>query len=249
MSGQATPGFEGQEEVNLPQQARGLKEGTSVQEMNALVDTHENSEIAGNQATPEAWERVLSSRAFFYRRAYRVLGNAADAEDAVQDAFLAAYTHLDQFKGQARMSSWLTSILLNSARMQLRKRRRYVQVPLDEPAGEKHALTVSERLRDHRPNPEDEYRDSELSARLRRLHSRLSPTLRRTFKLRDIDGLSIRETARILGKPRGTVKAQSARARQKLKEFMRQAVRPRSSSMADQFLGFGNPARSSVAVR
>jgi len=47
----------------------------------------------------------------FYRSAYRQLGNAADAEDAVQDALLAAYKHLDQFKGQAQMSTWLTSIV------------------------------------------------------------------------------------------------------------------------------------------
>src|SRR5437879_7129715 len=69
-------------------------------------------------------------------------------------------------------------------------------------------VSVSERLADHRPNPEDEYRKSELSTRLTHLHSQLSPTLRGTFQLRDVDGLSIRETAKILGVPTGTVKAQ-----------------------------------------
>lgn len=57
-----------------------------------------------------------------YRIAMRQLENGADAEDAVQDAFLSAYTHLDQFKRQARMSTWVTTIVINSARMKLRRR-------------------------------------------------------------------------------------------------------------------------------
>ena len=57
-----------------------------------------------------------------YRRAYRILGNAADAEDALRDALLAAYTHLDQSRGQAQLSTWLTTIVLNCARLHLRRR-------------------------------------------------------------------------------------------------------------------------------
>src|SRR5207244_3391782 len=108
----------------------------------------------------------------------------------------------------------------------LRQRAKHVQVSLDESTGGPQPVSVSERLADHRPNPEDEYRKSELSTRLTHLHSQLSPTLPRTFQLRDVDGLSIRETAQILGVPTGTVKAQSARARQKLKELMRRTLRP-----------------------
>ena len=59
-----------------------------------------------------------------YRRAYRLLGNEADAEDAVQDALLAAYRHLKEFRGDAQLSTWLTAIVINCARMQLRKRPR-----------------------------------------------------------------------------------------------------------------------------
>jgi len=57
-----------------------------------------------------------------YRRAFRLLRNAADAEDAVQDALLAAYTHMDQFRGRSQMSTWLSAIVHNWARMQMRKR-------------------------------------------------------------------------------------------------------------------------------
>jgi RNA polymerase sigma-70 factor, ECF subfamily len=208
-----------------------------VQDTTAFVRTDERLEISGRKRRTQALEQILSNGLLsFYRRAFRLLRNAADAEDAVQDALLAAYTHLDQFKGQAQMSTWLTSIVLNSARMELRRRSRHVQVRLDEPTGEIETVSMLERLADRAPSPEDEYRNSELSTRLTHFHSRLSPTLRRTFQLRDIDGLSIRETARILGIPRGTVKAQSARARKKLKELMQHALRPRSRSLSDRLL-------------
>jgi RNA polymerase sigma-70 factor (ECF subfamily) len=196
--------------------------------------------------TTQAWEQILSSGLpSFHRKAYRLLGNAADADDAVQDALLAAYTHLDQFKGQSQMSSWLTSIVLNCARMQLRTRRRHVHLSLDEPIGELQPTSVSERLADHRPSPENQCRAAELNARLTHLHNQLSPTLHRTFQLRDLDGLSIRATARILGVPCGTVKARSARARKKLKELMRPALRPRSRSLPNRSLRFANSASPS----
>ena len=170
-------------------------------------------------------ENVLSRhRASLFRNAYRFLGNTADAEDAVQDALLSAYKHMDQFRGEAQISTWLTTIVFNSARMQLRKRPRQIHVSLDEPIGEEKEYSMSVQLADHGPNPEDECRDSELSARLRQLVVQLSPPLRRTYQLRDLDGLTTSETAQILGVTDGTVKAQLARARAKLAELMREAL-------------------------
>lgn len=190
-------------------------------------------EVPNKEERTRALERVLSGGIpFLYRSAYRLLSNSADAEDAVQDALLSAYIHLHQFKGRAQMSTWLSSIVLNCARMQLRRRSRHAHVSIDAPIGEIFPLGVSERLQDDRPNPEEEHRASELSARLTRFYRRLSPTLRRTLQLRDIDGLSIRETAEILGVPCGTVKAQSTRARKKLKEWVAVAHRPKSERMS-----------------
>jgi RNA polymerase sigma-70 factor (ECF subfamily) len=206
---------------------------------NTSLGADEHLEIPCSEEATQALEQVLSGGLpVLYRQAYRLLGNRADAEDAVQDALLAAYTHLDQFKRQSQMSSWVTAIVLNSARMKLRKRLRHVHVPLDEPIGEVQILSVSERLSDGRPNPEDEYRNAELRTRVTRFHGRLSPTLRRTFQLRAIDGLSVRETAQILGMPHGTVKAQFARARKKLKELMRRAAKGRYHRLPDRLPGF-----------
>jgi RNA polymerase sigma-70 factor (ECF subfamily) len=212
-----------------------------MQNTNAYGATEEREESPNEGKAAQQLEQILASGLPpLYRRAYRILGNASDADDAVQDALLAAYTHLNQFRGQAQISTWLTTIVLNCARLQLRQRLRHVQVSLDESTGELQPVSVSEWLADHRPNPEDECRESELSARLTQLHSQLSPTLRRTFQLRDVDGLSIRETARILGVPTGTVKAQSARARKRLKELMRRTLRPRSRRLPNRLLRFAN---------
>jgi RNA polymerase sigma-70 factor, ECF subfamily len=200
----------------------------------AIADTYtgEHSDIASRHGARQAFGHIVSDgMPSLYRGAYRLLGNTADAEDAVQDALLAAYTHLDQFRGQSKMSTWLGAIVHNSARMQLRRRLRHVHVPIDEPVGEIQELSVAQRLADGRPSPEDECRDAELGRRLSHFQTQLTPTLRKAFQLRDIQGLSIRETARILGVPHGTVKAQSARARKKLMQLMRRALRSRTRNL------------------
>jgi len=199
-----------------------------MQNRNTRDGIDEQQDIGGEKGAAQQLEQILAGGLpTLYRRAYRILGNAADAEDAVQDALLAAYTHLHQFRGQAQISTWVTAILLNSARMQLRRRLRHVHVALEESVEELQSFPL-ERLADHRPTPEREFIESDLKTRLSDLHTQLSPTLRRTFQLRDVEGRSIRETARILGVPIGTVKAQSARARKRLKELMRHSLRPRS---------------------
>src|SRR5580698_8082918 len=156
-------------------------------------------------------DALLRFRSRFCRSAFRYLGNAADAEDAVQDALLSAYTHLSEFRGQARISTWLSAIVINSARMQLRRRSRQPQLPLDE------------------QSPEEACRGAELAEPVHRLLRQLSPTLRRAFELRELDGLTIRETANVLGVAEGTVKAQLARARTKLRFLMRKSLGGRIS--------------------
>jgi RNA polymerase sigma-70 factor, ECF subfamily len=168
-------------------------------------------------------DAVLLYRRSFYRSAFRHLGNAADAEDAVQDALLSAYKHLSQFRGQARISTWLSAIVINSARMQLRRRSRQPQVPLVEQNPDEETQALCERLPDRGPTPEEACRTAELAEHVLRMMRQLSPALRRAFQLRELDGLSIRETANVLGVAEGTVKAQLARARTKLRLLAEEA--------------------------
>ncbi len=159
----------------------------------------------------------------FRRIALAHLGNPADAEDAVQDALLSALTHVDQFRGQAKMSTWLTTIVINSARMKLRRRSLRLQISLDETFQEQN-VSLADFVSDTRPGPEHMYQNREIAATLGLAASRLSPILRMTFQLRDVDGLSIRETADRMGVPSGTVKARLARARTRLKKVIKQST-------------------------
>jgi RNA polymerase sigma-70 factor (ECF subfamily) len=170
---------------------------------------------------------IITSHSLRFRRiALGHLGNAADAEDAVQDALLSAWRHVDQFKGRAKMSTWLTTIVINSARMKLRRRSPQVQVALDEPCSEQN-LSLADMLSDTRPDPEEVYRKRQTAETLAHATLRLSPVLLTTFRLRDVEGLSIRETAHFLGVPTGTVKARLARARRRLRQVIQKSFRER----------------------
>jgi RNA polymerase sigma-70 factor (ECF subfamily) len=172
-------------------------------------------ERAQGERVQELDSIVFRYRRVFYKRAFRFLGNAPDAEDAVQDALLSAYRHLGQFRGQAQLSTWLTTIVTNAARMQLRRRRRISSLSLDDEQGQ-DGVTLSEQLPDSKPSPEEVCSTAEARDRVVEGVKQLSPKLRRTLQLRDIDGLTTKQAARLLGIPVGTVKAQLARARAKL---------------------------------
>jgi RNA polymerase sigma-70 factor (ECF subfamily) len=202
-----------------------------MQEHEAYNYREPSLEIRPREEQTLEFHDVLSRQMpIFHRRACRYLGNPADAEDAVQDALLSAYKHLDQFRGQAQISTWLTAIVTNSARMHLRRRPRHVHISLDEPIGNEQEYTLSEILPDRGPTPEAECESSELRAHLRELLPQLSAPLRKTFQLRELDGLTTSEAARHLGVADGTVKAQLARARAKLTKLMCRALDPKHRS-------------------
>ena len=85
---------------------------------------------------------------------------------------------LGPVQGGAQMSTWLTTIVINSARMQLRRRSRHLHLSLDEQIGEEREYSLSERMADHGPSPEDECRESQLHEHVRQLLTQLSPQLR-----------------------------------------------------------------------
>ena len=168
----------------------------------------------------ELQDVVMRSLPMLYRRAYRYVSDPHDAEDAVQDALLSAYRHLDQFKGTAKMSTWLTTIVTNSALTQLRKKSRHAYVSLDERVGEDQDFCVADGLADAGPSPEGEYIESQRHNHLMYHVVKLSPALRKTIQMCDLDGLTTKEVASILGVPHGTVKARVARGRAKLRHMM-----------------------------
>jgi RNA polymerase sigma-70 factor (ECF subfamily) len=207
-----------------------------MQNSRAYIQEDSRLEPRDYESAAREMEELLSSRLpYFYGIAYRFLGNPADAEDAVQDAFLTAYKHLNQFRGDAQLSTWLSTIVCNCARMHLRKRPRQVHLSLDEPVGAEYETPLSEQMPHEGPSPEDECRRSEMNRYLTRAATRLTPALRTTLQLRVVDGLSIRETAQVLGVARGTVKAQLSRARASMRRLVPQRGTRRRSQFTSTF--------------
>ena len=157
---------------------------------------------------------MQQNRPALLRLAQRRCASREDAEDAVQDAYLSAFRHLDQFDGRAQLSSWLTRIVLNAAIDQRRRARPTVPLAGDnDPEARAAGLPL---LFDPAPDPEEQCARGERHAALHRLTANLPQPWRRTLKLRAIDGLSTRETAQTLGVAEGTVKTHLFRAHRQL---------------------------------
>jgi RNA polymerase sigma-70 factor (ECF subfamily) len=166
------------------------------------------------------------------RIAQHVTHNMEDAQDAVQEAFLKAFQHLDQFRESSQFSTWLIRITLNQSLMKVRKQRRAArEVSLDENS-QADGSTLPLQVADWAPNPEELYKTSELRYILTKTLEKLGPILRKVFVLRDIEGLSIVQTAEILELSPAAVKTRLWRARLQLRErlhnyFSKQTESPR----------------------
>src|ERR1700733_5903199 len=152
-----------------------------------------------------------------YRLAKNITRNDEDAEDVLQDAFLKAYTHLDNFKGDSKFYTWIVRIAVNEALMRLRKRKTDRTVPLDEPV-ELGEETVAREIAVWEDNPEQQYSQEEWRKILDEAVESLKPDFRTVFVLRDIEELSTEETAETLGISVPAVKSRLLRARLALRE-------------------------------
>jgi RNA polymerase sigma-70 factor (ECF subfamily) len=156
--------------------------------------------------------------ALIFRVAMHIVGSAEDAEDVVQESFLKAFQNLQHFEERARFSTWLTRIAVNEALGKLRRSRRFATVSIDEETDE--STPLADRVADWRPNPEQSYSRAELREILRQALASLPHSYRVVFLLRDVEGLSIIETAEMLGLCVANVKARLFRARLKLRKSL-----------------------------
>jgi RNA polymerase sigma-70 factor (ECF subfamily) len=151
------------------------------------------------------------------RIAQHLVHSREDAEDVVQEAFLKAFLHLNQFREDSKFSTWLIRITLNQSLMKLRKRGPAREVSIhNDFQREEDNLPID--IADWAPNPEELYRATELREILRVTLQELGAGLRVVFVLRDIEGLSTEQTAEALGLSLAAVKARSFRARLQLRE-------------------------------
>lgn len=162
--------------------------------------------LAGETALFEVLMRRHNQR--LYRAARAILRDAREAEDVMQEAYVNAYVHLDQFDGRAQFSTWLTRIAVNEALARVRKRVRFE--PLDAGSLETFMPTMPA------PDPERQALGRELGALIESAVDRLGDGPREVFMLRQVEGLSTAETAEILGVSEDVVKTRFSRARHAL---------------------------------
>jgi RNA polymerase sigma-70 factor, ECF subfamily len=165
-----------------------------------------------------------------FQTALRVLGNAEDAEDALQDGLLSAFRNLRRFEGRSQFSTWLTRIVINAALMRRRSAKARPAVSLDE-APREDELPATERFSDNRPNPEQVFAGTELREMIGANLDELSPLLRTAFVLREVQGYSTGEAAKKLGVTENTLKARLWRARHQLAERLGQRLRRMKNDM------------------
>jgi RNA polymerase sigma-70 factor (ECF subfamily) len=152
-----------------------------------------------------------------FRLAQHVTQNREDAEDVLQETFLKAYEHLDQFQGNSKFYTWIVRIAVNQALMKLRRRKTDKSVSLDETidTGED---TVVREIAAWDPDPEQRYTQDELREILDSAVQSLAPPYRSVFVLRDVEDLSTEETAEALNLSVPAVKSRLLRARLQLRE-------------------------------
>jgi RNA polymerase sigma-70 factor (ECF subfamily) len=155
-----------------------------------------------------------------YMAAFSILGNAADAEEIAQEAFLKALAHLEQFRCDSKFSTWLIQITINEARMRVRKDRKPLYDSLDEGSQTEEGDYIPRDFADWREIPSEALERKELKQALARALASLAPKYREVFVLRDIQHLSIVDTARILGINEGTVKTRLLRARLQMRDAL-----------------------------
>ena len=148
-----------------------------------------------------------------YSVAFRMLRNAEDAEDAVQEAYISAYKALPNFKGQSKLSTWLYRIVVNACLMKIRKdksRSKYISEKAYDDA----------IVYDWKNDPEESAVNSELRSSLEGGLDLLSPDLRAAVVLRDIQGLSTEEAADVLHLSIASLKSRLHRARIQLRKHL-----------------------------
>ncbi|HEV2711399.1 MAG TPA: RNA polymerase sigma factor [Edaphobacter sp.] len=168
---------------------------------------------AGDAAMYEVLMRRYNQR--LYRTARAILRDDAEAEDVMQDAYVRAYTHLDQFAGRSAFSTWLTRIAVHEALTRLRSRNRHPQVDVTEYDGEISMKTPSNSL-----DPEQSASTGQLREFLEEAVLNLPENYRTVIMLRDIEELSTAETAEALDLTEDNVKVRLHRGHGMIRDWL-----------------------------
>ena len=167
----------------------------------------------------EAFARLVDETSgHIYRVALQILGDEQDAEDVLQETYIKAFRSLPDFEGRSSLTTWLYRIAVNEALMMVRKRRPQTVSVEENSTFDAEAESESMQIVDFCCLPEGELLSSESRRFLDQAIQNLPDTLRVVFVMRDIEGLSIEETAEALGLSESNVKTRLLRARLRLRQ-------------------------------
>ena len=195
--------------------------------VNAAVDTLSDADMARAVAARDQDAfRLLMRRynSLLYRTARGILRDDAEAEEALQDAYLAAYRAMGTFRGEAKLSTWLTRIVANEALARLRKRRR--ASPVVSLDGTELSDPVENLVRSTPPHdgPDAALLRVETRRIIESKIDALPDVFRTVFVLRVLQELSVEETAEMLGVPEATVRTRHFRAKAMLREALAREI-------------------------
>jgi RNA polymerase sigma-70 factor (ECF subfamily) len=174
-------------------------------------------QLRAPDSSPAAFERLMRQyNQRLFRVARSILKDDADAEDALQDAYVQAYRKLDEFRGDAELATWLTRIVINQALMRIRRRTRDRNVVPFGGSGDGDAkeLEVADETSE---SPSDATLRGEVRKVLERRIDELPESFRTVFVMREVEEMTARETADALGIPEATVRTRPFRARARLR--------------------------------
>jgi RNA polymerase sigma-70 factor, ECF subfamily len=171
--------------------------------------------------SPDAFRMIMQRHnRRLYRVARGVTGNDIEAEDVVQESYLCAFTHLDTFRGEARLSTWLTRIILNKALARVRRRREIFDLSTLERIDDGRAQILMFPQPSASQDPEAEAGRAQLRRLVEQALDDLPEAFRSVFVMREIEEMSIEETASHLGIRPETVKTRLHRARRLLQKAL-----------------------------
>jgi RNA polymerase sigma-70 factor (ECF subfamily) len=166
------------------------------------------------------YELIQPYQRSVYIAAHSVLQNEADAEEVAQEAFLKAFAHLTTFRKESKFSTWLIQIAINEARMKRRKDRKSRYESIDEQRTDEEGDYIPRDFADWREIPSETLQRNELRRALQNALASLGSKYREVFVLRDIQNLSITETAQMLGITEASVKTRLLRARLQMRDAL-----------------------------
>jgi RNA polymerase sigma-70 factor (ECF subfamily) len=180
--------------------------------------------LAGETALFEIIMRRYNQR--LYRVSQMILHNDAEAEDVMQDSYVRAYEHLDQFAGRAAFSTWLTRIAIHEALARKRRRQRYEELDAWQDHGDSMPI-----LRSPAPDPEGVAAHSESSKLLKEAIEVLPEAYRCVVVLREVEEMSVEETAACLDVSEAVVKTRLHRAHAMLRKELYARVSGRTADL------------------